>query len=170
MQDLTKYLLPMEERWKYTADFWVETYLANIAELAKIFGWDEINRVYRISGSNVGWPGVQEILRKVEAPLERDARAWGLFDVYVGHNVFPGVRDSFLEFSPEKVHLRLEGTCIIWEKAKELNIADKLDVEGYCSNSGRAATKAINPKLEFIPLHCMCKGDDYCDCHVVMQK
>lgn len=164
-----KHLLPLEERWHYTGRFWVDTLVGTLQELGEELGWDKLNQALIKSAAKTSWPGVEAALRHLGL-TERDARTWGEWDMFVGHNAFPGVVDEFLEYRPEKVHLRLTGKCILWDGVRDAGLADKIDLPTYCTTAGRAAVKVINPDLEFIPLKRLCNGHDCCECHVILKK
>jgi hypothetical protein len=158
---VTKVRLTPEEQYEYSTKYWVEVLLRICVVLAEDMrlGWERANEAL-LKSSKDGWPMILESLKKLGIK-ERDARAWAFAESSVGVNAWPGYVDEIVEYGPNRTAIKGTGRCVVLEIAKKLGIEKKIDLCPWCASSGDAYLRKINPKLRFIQVKSMCRGDPY---------
>lgn len=158
---VTKVRLTPEEQYEYSTKYWVEIFIRICIVLAEDMGvgWEKANQAL-LKSSKDGWPMILESLKKLGIK-ERDARAWAFAEASAGVNAWPGYVDEIVEYGPNRTAIKGTGRCVVLEIAKKLGIEKKIDLCPWCASSGDAYLRKINPKLRFIQVKSMCRGDSY---------
>jgi len=158
---VTKVRLTPEQQYEYSTKYWVEIFLKLCIALAEDMGlgWEIVNETLQKSSKD-GWPMVFESLEKLGIE-EKDARAWAVAEASAGVNAWPGYVDEVVEYSPKRTAIKGSGRCIVLDTAKKLGIEKKIDLLSWCATAADAYLRKVNPKLRFIQVKAMCRGDTY---------
>jgi len=158
---VTKVRLTPQQQYEYSTKYWVEILLRLCIALAEDMGlgWDKVNEALQ-QCSKGGWPMVLESLEKLGIK-EKDARAWAFAEASAGVNAWPGYVDEVVEYGPNRTAIKGTGKCVVLEIAKKLGIEKKVDLCAWCASAADGYLRNINPKLRFIQVKAMCRGDTY---------
>jgi len=158
---ITKVQLTPAEQYVYSTKYWVEIYLKWCLHLAEDvgLGWEKVNEELQKSSLG-GWPMAVENLARLNIE-EKDARAWIFAEASTGVNAWPGYIDEVVEYSPERTSIKGSGSCVVLDIARKLGIEGKIDLFPWCATAADSYLGKINPKLRFVQVMAMCRGDEY---------